>query len=210
MSAGRRTAPVAVLLLFLGLAPPAWADDTGRLTGRLRLGLPGASIDAVGPIVVYLESHDPDVSFQPGSKRAEIRQQNARFVPSFRAIVAGQTVDMPNYDRIYHNVFSYSRPNDFDLGTYPAGESRAVTFDHPGIVKAYCSIHERMNATIFVAPNPWFAVVHASGDYVIEGVPPGRYTLRTWAERLPPTERELSLGAGESRSVDIALAGDAP
>ena len=70
---------------------------------------------------------------------------------------------MPNDDVIFHNVFSYSTPNDFDLGLYPRGESRAKTFQYPGVVRIYCSIHESMNATIFVAPSIWHAVVGADG-----------------------------------------------
>jgi len=192
-------------LLVLSAPIVARADEPARIAGRLRLDLAGASLDVVGPIVVYLEALDDQPIPAPPAEHVEIKQQNARFSPSFRAITAGQTVDMPNFDVIYHNVFSYSGENAFDLGTYPAGESHAVTFDHPGIVKAYCSIHERMSATIFVAPNPWYAVAGASGDYVIEGVPPGRYAIRTWAERLPPTEHAVTLMRGQQVDLDVSL-----
>jgi len=189
-------------LVSLALAPLARANDTAHVEGRVRLDVPGAALEVVGPVVVFL---DADVAFAPPRGVAEIRQQNARFSPSFLAIAAGQTVDMPNFDGIYHNAFSFSRPNDFDLGTYPSGESRSITFTAPGIVKIYCSIHERMSATVFVAPTPWFAVADPSGRFVIDGVPAGRYVLRTWAERLPATERRVALGLGETLEVDLPI-----
>jgi plastocyanin len=200
---------LASLLLVLCLGEAARSEDVARIDGQVRLDVPGAPVEAVGPIVVFLEPLERAAPQRAPRGPVEIKQENARFHPSFRAIVAGQTVEMPNFDGIYHNVFSYSRPNDFDLGTYPTGESRSITFEHPGIVKVYCSIHERMNATIFVAPSPWFAVAGAAGRYAIADVPAGRYVLRTWAERLPPTERTLDLAGGERRTVDVIVTGDA-
>lgn len=179
------------------------------VTGRLTLGLPGAALDAVGPVVVYLDAVDGDPAFDLPDETPQLKQENARFAPGFQVIVRGQTVDMPNFDAIYHNVFSYSRPNDFDLGTYPAGASRSVTFEHAGIVKAYCSIHERMNATIFVAPNPWVTVASGSGRYSITDVPPGRYVLRTWSERLPATATPIAIGPDQRIDVDVDLASEA-
>lgn len=208
MSARPGTAALVTSLLVLCFGEAARAEGVARIDGQVRLDVAGAVLEAVGPIVVFLEPLEREAPRRAPSAPVEIKQENARFHPSFRAIVAGQTVEMPNFDGIYHNVFSYSRPNDFDLGTYPAGESRSITFLHPGIVKVYCSIHERMNATLFVAPSPWYAVAGTSGRYAIADVPAGRYVLRTWAERLPPTERMLTLAGGEHRTIDVVVAGD--
>jgi len=180
----------AALLLAVGLASPAGA---GELRGRVQLAVPGLSLADVGPIVVYLDGGDG--APRAAAPAAEIRQRNASFSPPFLAVARGGAVSMPNDDAIYHNVFSFSEPNQFDLGLYPSGESRTVTFEHPGVVRIFCSIHESMNGTLFVAPSPWFAVVAADGSYAITGVPNGRFRLRTWAEKLPPTEREVTLPA---------------
>jgi hypothetical protein len=104
-------------------------------------------------------------------------------------------------------VFSFSSPNEFDLGLYPGGESRAVAFRHPGLVRIFCSIHESMNGTLFVAPTPWFAVVEGDGSFRIPDVPPGRFRLHTWAEKLPPTERELRVGSAPA-PVEIRIGGE--
>jgi hypothetical protein len=191
---------MAVLLLA---APPAIAREHSGVRGRLELGEAAPPVTRLGPIVVYLDAADEPLRLPPPPDAAEVRQRHARFSPRFLVIVAGQPVEMPNDDGIFHNVFSFSKPNDFDLGLYPAGESRTVTLRHPGAVRFYCSIHENMTGTLFVAPSPWYAVVGPEGRFSIDGVPPGRYTLRTWAEKLPATARVVRIEAG--RILDVVL-----
>ena len=213
---GRRLARRALLagVLAAALVGPAQrvdsADGAGRVRGRVVLDLAGTTLADVGPIVLFLDGVDKPLSFPPPQEQPAVHQRDARFAPSFLAIAAGTTVQMPNDDAIFHNVFSYSKPNDFDLGLYPAGQSRSVAFRHPGVVKAYCSIHESMNGTIYVAPSPWFATAGASGRFEIADVPPGRYKLATWCERLPATEREITVRPGETLSVDIPLGASKP
>jgi len=181
------------------LATPARADVAGRVT----LDLPGTSLADVGPVVVYVvrEGAAP----KPPAGSATVRQKDAHFVPGFLAVAAGQSVAMPNDDAIFHNVFSYSEPNAFDLGLYPAGETRKVTLQHAGVVKLYCSIHESMNGTIFVAPTPWFATVKSDGTFAIPGVPLGNHRLRTWNEKLPDTERTIEVPTSGNLEVEIPL-----
>jgi plastocyanin len=185
----------------LGVALAAQAAVGGELRGRVGLELPGARLADFGPVVVYLEAAD---GARPRSARPELRQHAAQFTPGFLAVAVDEPVSMPNDDDIFHNVFSFSSPNDFDLGLYPAGESRTVRFEHPGVVKVYCSIHEGMSATIFVAPTPLFAVTDADGRYAIADVPPARYRVRTWAEKLPDTAREVAIGPGVT-ALDLRL-----
>jgi plastocyanin len=192
--------------LLLGVLAAAWAAsaaaaETGALRGRVALDLPGTTLADVVPVVVYLDG----ANGKPPAAPASVHQRNARFSPSFLAVVTGQPIEMPNDDRIYHNVFSYSRPNDFDLGLYPAGESRTIRFEHAGAVKIYCSIHESMNGAIFVSPTPWFATVGADGRFGIQGVPAGRHRLRTWAERLPSTSQEITVAPGAPLELVVPL-----
>jgi hypothetical protein len=112
---------------------------------------------------------------------------------------------MPNDDTIFHNVFSYSRPNDFDLGLYGAGEARSVRFRAPGLVRIYCSIHENMNGLIFVTPSSLYARPDGRGRYRIAAVPAGRYRLRAWSERLPLWTRDLELRPGQAADVEVRL-----
>jgi plastocyanin len=185
----------------LGVALAAQAAAGGELRGRVALDLPGARLADFGPVVLYLEGR---AGAPASAGRPELRQHDAQFSPGFLAVAAGASVAMPNDDDIFHNVFSFSSPNQFDLGLYPSGESRKVAFRHPGVVKVYCSIHEGMSATIFVAPTRWFAVAADDGRYAIPDVPPARYRLWTWAEKLPETERDVEVGAGVT-SIDVRL-----
>jgi plastocyanin len=184
-------------------AAAARADAPASVRGRLSVGIAGVALADAGPIVVYLEAVAAPAP-KPGAG-AEIRQHLARFEPGFTVVPVGAPVRMPNDDTIFHNVFSYARPNDFDLGLYGAGEARTVRFAHPGPVRIYCSIHERMNGLIFVAPSSLFATPGAGGEYRIGGVPPGRYRLRVWSERLPVWTRDIELRPGENAEVGVRL-----
>ncbi len=192
--------------LLVALAP--LSALAGGVKGRLSLDVEGATLDRTGPVVVYLEGVDAPLQTAPRTRTLEIRQKDATFTPGFLAIAAGETVVMPNDDIIFHNVFSYSTPNDFDLGMYPRGESRAKTFQYAGVVRLYCSIHESMNATIFVAPSSHFAVVGTGGSFAIRDVPPGKYRLRTWNRRLPPASQLVEVGPGEPVVTEIVVAAD--
>ena len=196
---------LAALLCCVAL--PAAAQESS-VAGRLTLAVEGVRLADLGQTVVFLGAEGAPAA--ASAKRATIRQRNAYFAPDFLAIAVGQSVDMPNDDAIFHNVFSFSKPNDFDLGLYPAGESRRVAFEHAGVVKIYCSIHETMSGTIFVSPSPWFAVARASGDFEISGIPPGRHTLHVWNEKLPQATRAIVLDPGQKQRLDITLEGGAP
>jgi len=199
-------APWAVVVLLAALAPPAAA---GVLAGRVTLAVADADLAELGPTVVYLERSAGGASGAlPAPVR--VRQHNARFEPDFLVVTEGQTVVMPNDDTIFHNVFSFSRPNDFDLGLYPAGSSREVVFRHAGLVRVYCSIHESMRGTILVAPTPWFAGVGVSGEYSIPDVPPGRYRLTVWNEKLPALTQSILVPESGTRRVALSLGGDEP
>jgi len=195
------------LALFLLLASPAFG---GEVRGKVGLGVTGANVEEAGPIVVYLESAGPQpLTFQLPKRPLEIHQHDASFTPAFIVIAAGETVVMPNDDVIFHNVFSYSTPNDFDLGLYPRGESRSKTFSYPGVVRVYCSIHESMSATIFVAPSIWHSLADAKGEFEIKDVPPGKYRLRTWNRRLPPATQLVEVTGG-AVTANLVVASGGP
>ncbi|MCA1651283.1 MAG: hypothetical protein LC753_13740, partial [Acidobacteria bacterium] len=143
--------------------------------------------------VVYLETA-PRGAFEARDEvRARIDQRNETFVPHVLAIVAGTTVNFPNNDETYHNVFSLSKSRSFDLGRYAAGRSKSVRFDRPGIVRVFCDIHSHMSAFILVFAHRFFAVTDDDGRYRIEHVPPGSYTVIAWNEALPPDARRVAV-----------------
>ena len=202
------TSRLALAALLLALTPLGVAA-AGEVRGKVALGVAGADLAAAGPIVVYLEGVDGALRFAPPQRKLAIHQKDAEFSPSFLVISAGESVEMPNDDVIFHNVFSYSTPNDFDLGLYPRGESRTKTFQYPGVVRFYCSIHESMNGTIFVAPSVWHTMAGADGSFALRDVPPGRYRLRTWNRRLPPAAQVVDVGAGPPVTAELVVAAGA-
>lgn len=159
-------------------------DGGGRVAvSELALSAPRAPVDRRS--VVYLDPA-PRAAFDAREEpRPRLDQRNETFVPHVLPIVAGTTVDFPNNDRTYHNVFSLSKTRSFDLGRYAAGHSKSVRFDKPGIVRVFCDIHSHMSAFILVFAHRYFSVADPDGSYRLENVPPGTYTVVAWNESAP-------------------------
>ncbi|HTK28512.1 MAG TPA: carboxypeptidase regulatory-like domain-containing protein [Vicinamibacterales bacterium] len=155
--------------------------------------------------VVYLESAPRGAFEQNETGHAMMDQRNETFVPHVLAITTGTVVDFPNSDRFYHNVFSLSKTKSFDLGRYPTGHSRSITFDHPGIVRVFCDIHSHMNAFILVFSHPFFALTDDEGRYRIENVPPGTYNVIAWNEGKASEPKPVTVGDGASAELDFSL-----
>ena len=134
------------------------------------------------PAVVYLDTAPGGAFELPEPGRAAMDQRDQAFVPHVLAITVGTTVDFPNSDLTFHNVFSLSRTRTFDLGRYSRGRSKSVRFDRPGVVQVFCDIHSHMSAYILVFAHRYFAVTDKGGAFAIPGIPPGSYTLAVWHE----------------------------
>jgi hypothetical protein len=178
---------------------------TVRLVSRAQ---PQRVIDDFKQLVVHLKPRT--TSGLPVPPPATLRQIGARFVPEFLVIARGQSVRFPNEDDIFHNVFSASPTKAFDLGLYKRDQNttKVVTFDRPGLVKIHCAIHETMNATIFVAESPYFAVIDGGSRFVIEAIAPGDYQVLTWHRRFPTTTLELRVQAGQQQVIQLELGGE--
>lgn len=139
------------------------------------------------------------------ASRSQIRQEHESFSPRVLAVTRGSTVEFPNFDPYFHNVFSLSGAGTFDLGRYPEGQSRARQFTKPGIVKVYCHIHSHMSATILVMDHPYFATPDDSGAFTLPGIPAGDYTLVGWHERVGEQTTRVSVRPGQPSRVDLSL-----
>ena len=134
-----------------------------------------AAIPEIRNVVVYLK--DPGFRGTLRTTKSSSHQQNETFVPHVLAITKGSTVEFPNDDPFFHNVFSLSSTASFNLGRYPRGQTRAQTFTKPGLVKVFCDIHSHMSASILVLDHPYFTIPAVDGVYELTNVPPGQYTL---------------------------------
>jgi plastocyanin len=156
--------------------------------------------------VVYLETAPRAAFDQRDEPRPKLDQIRETFVPHVLAIVAGTTVDFPNNDQTYHNVFSLSATKPFDLGRYAQGRSKSIKFDRPGIVRVFCDIHSHMSAFILVFAHRHFAVTDDEGRYRLDNVPPGTYTVVAWNEAAPSESRRVVIpDAGGDVEANFAL-----
>jgi plastocyanin len=128
-------------------------------------------------VVIFLEGPNLNAA-QPVTARLE--QKNQRFEPELLVVPVGSTVTFPNSDPVFHNVFSLSKARKFDLGYYPAGQTRILKFDQPGVVQVYCHLHPNMNAAIVVVGSRFYVRPGADGRFQIPDVPAGRYELVAW------------------------------
>jgi hypothetical protein len=132
-------------------------------------------------------------------------QHNETFVPHLIAITTGTTVDFPNSDKFYHNVFSLSKAAKFDLGRYAAGHSKSIAFNRPGIVRVFCEIHSHMNAFILVFSHPFFGMTDTEGRYRIDAVPPGTYNVVAWNEGTSSEPKAVTVPDGGVAELDFTL-----
>jgi plastocyanin len=212
---------VIVVLLLASGAPPQAARN-GSVRGRVELrrvapaaesrpsvadfGAPAAhDVSDRLRSVVYLEAAPRGAFEQADPAHAIMDQRNETFVPHVLAITTGTTVDFPNSDRIYHNVFSLSRTKSFDLGRYAVGRSKSVRFDRPGIVRVFCDIHSHMSAFILVFNHPFYALTDTEGRYHIDNIPPGTYNVVAWNEGLASDPRAAAIPDGGAAELDFLL-----
>ena len=172
------------MLVVAAVAPVCvWAQ--ARLTGQADVHhLAGAKGDNAG-VVVWLTS-DSGTAAEPVAAAGEtfqMAQRHQRFDPDLLVIPAGATVEFPNFDPYFHNVFSLGDNRPFDLGLYQAGSTRSRRFTQPGVSYVFCNIHPRMSGVILTVPTAWYAVSDASGKLQLPAAPPGSYQLHVWYER---------------------------
>jgi plastocyanin len=189
------------LLAFAGalaVTPSLAAGDpvVGTIHTRVR---PGA---APALPVVYAERLDAQPPTRSGT--FTVAQKNKAFAPRVLVVPSGSSVEFPNDDPIFHNVFSLSPPQPFDLGLYRAGASKTRTFTQPAVYYVFCNIHPQMVAFLVVAPSSWVATAAPDGTWRME-LPPGRYRITALSERAAPASIEVTVGKGTTDAPPIAL-----
>jgi plastocyanin len=162
---------IALAALTVGAAAP----DSSDLHGTARAGTRAAQ-----NIVVWLEAPNAPNPSSADRRKVVLDQRNLDFWPHVLAVRVGTTVDFPNDDRVFHNVFSFRDGKVFDLGMYPVGALRHVTFDRAGLSRIFCNIHPGMAAYVLAVDSPFFAVSDQSGAFTIAEIPSGTYQYHAW------------------------------
>lgn len=176
-------------------------DNAGSITGVVTCQKMRNSADAV----VFIEKVG-DNKFAPPAEHAVIDQLNLTYVPRVVAMQKGTTVDFPNSDAVRHNVFSPpTAAIQFNLGTYPTGVVKEVLFDVTGETPLLCNVHNEMAGFAVTFDNPYFAMTDKDGNYTIEGVPAGKYTVKTWHEKLKDVSQEVTVEAGKAATANFDL-----
>ncbi len=182
-------------MALVARSPAQGVNVTGRVTYFGSESPPGSISAVVWLVPIPSQANDPP-SVKPVD--AVLRQKNKAFEPHLLVVTKGSTVQFPNLDPWFHNVFSLFNGKKFDLGLYEAGTTRTVHFDREGVSYIFCNIHPEMSAVVVVVSSPYYGASTKSGEFSIAGVPPGRYTLHVWAENSLPESLEVL-----SREVEL-------
>jgi plastocyanin len=219
----RRFLYVSAFCLALAALPAGQSSETGRVAGRVRLTtkVPGRALPSTAYPRRTVGDHDapplPDIrnvvvyikdAVYRGAlpvKRVELRQEHETFIPHTVAITRGSSVDFPNGDPFFHNVFSLSHAANFNLGRYERGQSRAREFTKAGIVKVYCDIHSHMSATVIVFDHPYFTIPEVDGTFELPAVPVGDYTIVGWHERAGERAERVRVEAGKTTAIELTV-----
>jgi plastocyanin len=186
-------------------APPRPRLENVAVSGTIAGG--GAS--GPGGAVVWLKRANGETPRPAPAKGKVISQRGKTFVPHVLAVPVGTKVSFRNEDTIYHNVFSLTKPNDFDTGLYKQGGTYDQTFKKPGAVQLLCNIHSSMLGYVYVVDSPYYAQADGAGAFTIKGVPPGDYELEVWHEGASTTTKErVNVGADGVRGLAVRVGGD--
>ena len=178
------------------------ALSTAAYAGTIHGKVSGVS----GESVVYVEAV-AGKTFPAPTQHVLIDQKGLMFVPHIVAVEQGTTVDFLNSDSVAHNVFwisiSGNKKLGHNLGTWPKGQKQAFKFDNPGVVPLLCNVHPEMSAYVVVSPTPYFAETDKSGEFKIENVPDGTYTVTAWHEGVKTKSNPVKV-AGDT-TADFTL-----
>ncbi len=199
MSSTATVSHIARLTVLLLVLMPG-ASEAGAVSGVVRSLVRSGTVPAT--VIVYAEPIGMPPPRQ--SSRFALRQKNKSFQPRVLGVPVGSTVEFPNDDRIFHNVFSLSGPQPFDLGLYRSGESRLRTLTQAGTYRVFCNIHPQMSAVIVVVPTPHVALADREGRFVLD-LPAGRYRLTAESERASPVSIEITADAGAVFAPELTL-----
>jgi plastocyanin len=155
--------------------------------------------------VVWLENPPPLPTAEAPPPTTAMDQKECMFAPRVVMVAAGGRVDFLNSDRLLHNLHSTPNANPAFNRTQPKGRTIPITFPHPEIVRVSCDLHSWMRGWVVVANHSFYAVTDAEGQFTLRGLPPGRYSVKVWQERLGTLSKEITVGDQDTTTVTLEM-----
>jgi hypothetical protein len=132
-------------------------------------------------------------------------QVHCEFTPHVLLVRSGKPFLVRNSDPIMHNAHGFATSgmySRFNVGIAPGGKDQEIVERHVGGIGIRCDAgHTWMQSIVFVAPNAFSIVTKDDGHFSIEGVPPGKYTLKLWHEFLKDLETPVEIAEGGNTQV---------
>jgi plastocyanin len=184
---------------------PLPARSQGRIAVEKYTGTISGKVAKPAPPQAGVWIEGPGVAAPRPAANLVMGQEGYQFSQSLMVVPRGSTVAFPNHDNDYHNIFSLSRGNRFDINRYKKGETPVpvVAFKNSGFVRLACEIHDHMKAAILVVDSPWHGVTDATGKFTLKGIPAGTYTLRAQLDEKTQWSVPVVIIAGKTITADF-------
>ncbi|HHH39217.1 MAG TPA: hypothetical protein ENK50_06565 [Sedimenticola sp.] len=159
--------------------------------------------------VVYLEKVKEGKAFEPEALDAKIDQKGCEFKPFLQTMKNKTKLAAVNDDPILHNIHTYeiigrTKKTVFNVSQpEPSTVMKLVKLKRGTAMKVECDAHDFMHGFVFVAKNPYFSKVNEDGTYLIENVPPGKYTIKVWHGTLKGAKGKVEVKDGQTATVDF-------
>ncbi len=193
-----------LVVLVCATAAVASAESRrGNIAGRVAVLAGDAATEDRSGVLVYVEAVTE--ARRGPAKTHQMGQQDKAFLPPVLVIQKGDSVEFPNHDHIFHNVFSLSKGLSFDLGLHKSGTRPTTTFDRPGSADVFCNIHPQMLATIKVLDNGYFALSGRDGSFRIAGIPAGSHAVVAWTRNGKEQRKTVVVEAGQTAQASFEV-----
>lgn len=186
----------AGLTYFIALQPLAAQSVSGHVEAPAQ----------VKQLVVYLQAEGA-MKPNPAQKIQVVSQKDTTFHSPLTVIAAGDKVQWSNDEskEIDHNIFSLSPLTSFDLGLGEKGSKLEQAFKNTGVVNYYCSVHKNMEGKIIILPDRYYQVLDRPGDFVIDNLPEGNWTLNAVVLHLRYIAEPIKLTVGKAPVKNLTL-----
>jgi hypothetical protein len=183
---------------------PQICDPEGQKTVSLDRLVVGSS-GGVANTVVFLKNISSGKAMVLPEPRRSLNQKHCRYEPHILLVPQSAALSMKSSDHVLHTIHMDGAAS-FNLPFPFVDQTVTRNMNTPGLVNLRCNGgHVWMNAEMMVVPHPYYAVTDESGNFELDGVPPGHYQLVAWHEGWHVMGRENALDVFTQQSVQRAV-----